>query len=165
MPQLRSVLDANYVTLDDMLSFTAGVEARLNGCLRRGDIPDADLVEAIAVCKIRGIAVVRARVLRFAACVVAGGGSGGGGGVVVVVQASLVLVGLLPLRMALLSSTTRTSIGFNVQTVWIMRCCFGDGDKKGDRGGAPAAAGGGLLRADARHRLRARRYAAVLQVR
>ena len=32
-----------------MAAFTAGVEQRLNGCLRAGTIPDADLVDAIAV--------------------------------------------------------------------------------------------------------------------
>jgi len=32
-----------------MSSFAAGVEERLNTCLRAGTIPDADLVDAIAV--------------------------------------------------------------------------------------------------------------------
>ena len=32
-----------------MAAFTAGVEQRLNSCLRAGTIPDADLVDAIAV--------------------------------------------------------------------------------------------------------------------
>ena len=35
--------------LDEMAAFTAGVEQRLNSCLRAGTIPDADLVDAIAV--------------------------------------------------------------------------------------------------------------------
>ena len=35
--------------LDQMAAFTAGVEQRLNSCLRAGTIPDADLVDAIAV--------------------------------------------------------------------------------------------------------------------
>jgi acyl-CoA oxidase len=65
MPQLRSVLDEGYQALDDLLAFAAGVEQRLNHCLRRGAIPDADLVEAIAVCKIRCIAVATERVHRL----------------------------------------------------------------------------------------------------
>ena len=40
----------------------AGVEERLNACLRSGAIPDADLVDAIAVCKIRCIDVAIQRV-------------------------------------------------------------------------------------------------------
>jgi len=62
MPQLRAVLDESYAELDRMIAYTAGVEARLNTCLRQGDIPDADLVEAIAVCKIRCIDVAIQRV-------------------------------------------------------------------------------------------------------
>ena len=62
MPQLRAVLDESYKELDEMMAFTAGVEDRLNRCLREGTIPDADLVDAIAVCKIRCIDVAVQRV-------------------------------------------------------------------------------------------------------
>jgi len=62
MPQLRAVLDESYAELDEMMAFTAGVEDRLNTCLREGTIPDADLVDAIAVCKIRCIDVAVQRV-------------------------------------------------------------------------------------------------------
>ena len=50
-----------------MISFTAAVEKRLNKCLREGTIPDASLVDAIAVCKIKGIevAIERAHALRL----------------------------------------------------------------------------------------------------
>ena len=40
-----------------MIAYTAGVEQRLNECLFRESIPDPDLVEKIAVCKIRCILV------------------------------------------------------------------------------------------------------------
>eukprot|EP00941_MAST-03F_sp_MAST-3F-sp1_P000497 g497.t1 len=62
MPQLRSVIDESYRQLDEMIAFTAGVEERLNDCLRSGKIPDDDLVDAIAVCKIRCIDVATQRV-------------------------------------------------------------------------------------------------------
>ena len=62
MPQLRAVLDESYKELDEMMASTAGVEDRLNRCLREGTIPDADLVDAIAVCKIRCIDVAVQRV-------------------------------------------------------------------------------------------------------
>jgi len=66
MPQLAAVFEESYAELDAMASFTAGVEERLNACLRAGTIPDADLVDAIAVCKIKCIesAVERVHVLR-----------------------------------------------------------------------------------------------------
>jgi len=66
MPQVRAVLDESYAALDNMSAFAAGVEERLNACLRAGTIPDADLVDAIAVCKIRciDVAVERVHVLR-----------------------------------------------------------------------------------------------------
>ena len=67
MPQLRAVLDESYRELDAMMAYTAGVEDRLNECLRGGIIPDADLVDAIAVCKIRciDVAVQRVHTLRL----------------------------------------------------------------------------------------------------
>ena len=67
MPQVRSVLDESYRAIDKMIDFTAGVEARLNECLRAGTIPDADLVEAIGVCKIKciDVAIQRVHALRL----------------------------------------------------------------------------------------------------
>ena len=66
MPQLRDVFDASYAALEEMASFTAGVESRLNECLRSHTIPDDDLVDAIAVAKIRciDVALERAHALR-----------------------------------------------------------------------------------------------------
>ena len=43
--------------LEEMMAFTAGEEEQLNNCLYNGIIPDPDLVEKIAVCKIRCIQV------------------------------------------------------------------------------------------------------------
>jgi len=57
MPQLKSVFDRSYRELDDTIAFVAGVENRLNDCLRNERIPDDDLVDAIAVAKIRCIDV------------------------------------------------------------------------------------------------------------
>jgi acyl-CoA oxidase len=67
MPQLRAVFEESERALGEMERFSAGVEQRLNACLRTGAIPDADLVEAISVCKIRAIevAVERCHVLRL----------------------------------------------------------------------------------------------------
>jgi len=67
MPQVRHVLDESYKEIDSMIAFTAGVEVRLNECLRNGTIPDADLVEAIGVCKIRciDVAIQRVHALRM----------------------------------------------------------------------------------------------------
>ena len=50
-----------------MIGYTAGVEARLNVCLREGTIPDAALVDAISVAKIKCIevAVERTHALRL----------------------------------------------------------------------------------------------------
>ena len=62
MPQLRAVLDESYEALDEMAAFAAGVETQLNACLRSGAIPDAELVDAIAVCKIQCIDVALQRV-------------------------------------------------------------------------------------------------------
>mmetsp|Transcript_84433 Transcript_84433/g.240004 ORF Transcript_84433/g.240004 Transcript_84433/m.240004 type:complete len:344 (-) Transcript_84433:846-1877(-) len=66
MPQLASVFEESYQQLDDQIAFTAGVEERLNECLRTGSIPDADLVDAISVCKVRAIdvAIQRSHALR-----------------------------------------------------------------------------------------------------
>ena len=66
MPQVRAVFNESYEALDGMSAFAAGVEERLNACLRAGTIPDADLVDAIAVCKIRciDVALERVHVLR-----------------------------------------------------------------------------------------------------
>jgi len=66
MPQLASVFAESYAALDAMASFTAGVEERLNACLRTGAIPPPDLVDAIAVAKIKCIetAVERVHALR-----------------------------------------------------------------------------------------------------
>jgi len=67
MPQLKSVFDKSYRELDSLMQFTAAVEEKLNKCLREGTIPDADLVDAISVCKTRAIsvAVERAHALRL----------------------------------------------------------------------------------------------------
>lgn len=62
MPQLRQVFADSYFAIDLMIAYTAGVEARLNACLRAGTIPDSDLVEAIGVCKIKCIDVAIQRV-------------------------------------------------------------------------------------------------------
>jgi len=66
MPQLASVFEESYRQLDAQIAFTAGVEERLNECLRTGAIPDADLVDAISVCKVRAIdvAIQRSHALR-----------------------------------------------------------------------------------------------------
>mmetsp|Transcript_4345 Transcript_4345/g.13334 ORF Transcript_4345/g.13334 Transcript_4345/m.13334 type:complete len:582 (-) Transcript_4345:108-1853(-) len=66
MPQLKAVFRESEAALDEMAAFTAGVEQRLNSCLRAGTIPDADLVDAIAVAKIRciDVALERAHALR-----------------------------------------------------------------------------------------------------
>eukprot|EP00121_Abeoforma_whisleri_P014639 Awhi_evm1s13501 len=50
-----------------MIAYTAGVEKRLNHCLANDLIPDADLVDAIAVCKIRciDVALQRCHALRL----------------------------------------------------------------------------------------------------
>jgi len=62
MPQLKAVFAESYAAFDEITAFAAGVEGRLNSCLREGRIPDADLVDAIAVCKIRCIDVAIQRV-------------------------------------------------------------------------------------------------------
>ena len=57
MPQLKNVLNNSYAKIDKMISFTAAVENDLNDCLRNDRIPDDELVEKIAVCKIKCIEV------------------------------------------------------------------------------------------------------------
>lgn len=57
MPQVRSVFEESYTAIDEMVGFVAAIEARLCTHLRNGTIPDADLVDAISVAKIRCIDV------------------------------------------------------------------------------------------------------------
>ena len=66
MPQMRAVLDESYAALDAMEAFTAGVEERLNECLRAGTIPGPELVDAIAIAKIKciDVAIQRCHALR-----------------------------------------------------------------------------------------------------
>ena len=65
--QLADVFEKSYAKLDETINFVSGVEARLNECLRNGTIPDADLVDAISVCKIKAIevSIERAHALRL----------------------------------------------------------------------------------------------------
>mmetsp|Transcript_3275 Transcript_3275/g.6213 ORF Transcript_3275/g.6213 Transcript_3275/m.6213 type:complete len:563 (+) Transcript_3275:49-1737(+) len=67
MPQLANVFKESYAKLDECIEFVSAVEARLNECLRNGTIPDADLVDAISVCKIKAIevSIERAHALRL----------------------------------------------------------------------------------------------------
>lgn len=67
MPQVKNVFDKSYAELDKMIAFTSAVEDRLNKHLKEGTIPEADLVDAIAVCKIRciDVAIKRAHALRM----------------------------------------------------------------------------------------------------
>jgi len=62
MPQLKAVFEESDTKLGRMERFVAGVQARLNECLRGDSIPDPDLVEEIAVCKIKAIEVAIERV-------------------------------------------------------------------------------------------------------
>ena len=57
MPQVQSRFEKSYKAIDEMVGFVAAIEERLCAHLRNGTIPDADLVDAIAVCKIRCIDV------------------------------------------------------------------------------------------------------------
>ena len=61
------LLYCRYAALDEMIAYTAGVEKRLNVCLSTGTLPDADLVDAISVAKIKCIevAVERTHKLRL----------------------------------------------------------------------------------------------------
>jgi acyl-CoA oxidase len=66
LPQIAATIEEGYAELDRMLGVCAGVEERLAACLVADTIPNPELVEAIAVCKIRAIAVAteRAHLLR-----------------------------------------------------------------------------------------------------
>jgi len=57
LPHLATLFKHADDQLEEIEVFTASAEARLAMHLRRGTIPDEDLVEAISVCKIRNIAV------------------------------------------------------------------------------------------------------------
>ncbi|KAJ1460934.1 hypothetical protein M885DRAFT_508407 [Pelagophyceae sp. CCMP2097] len=65
MPQLRHCFDESYAALDAVIGFTADVEDRLAACLVGGTIPDAALVEAIAVAKVVAIDVALDRVAKL----------------------------------------------------------------------------------------------------
>ncbi|GMH86158.1 hypothetical protein TrST_g2029 [Triparma strigata] len=67
MPQLKNVFDESYAELDRTIEFVSACEQRLNECLSSGTIPDADLVDAISVCKIKAIevSIARAHALRL----------------------------------------------------------------------------------------------------
>jgi acyl-CoA oxidase len=60
LPQMEKLFREADEELTAIETFTASVEARLSWELRRGTIPDADLVEAISVCKIRNIELATA---------------------------------------------------------------------------------------------------------
>ena len=62
LPQLATLVEESYAQIDATSQFCAAVEQRLAVCLRSNTIPDADLVEAIGVCKIRAIDVSIERV-------------------------------------------------------------------------------------------------------
>jgi acyl-CoA oxidase len=55
MPQLADVFAVAAAELTEIERFTAAIERQLCDCLRTGAIPSDELVEAIAVCKIRGV--------------------------------------------------------------------------------------------------------------
>jgi len=62
LPHIANVFEDSYKELDCMLSFAASVERRLNAVLvSDGAIPDADLVDAIAVLKVKSVEVSVAR--------------------------------------------------------------------------------------------------------
>lgn len=50
MPQLRNVFETSYRELDALMSFTAGVEERLNKCLRQGGWEDRSDVNNFCSC-------------------------------------------------------------------------------------------------------------------
>lgn len=60
LPHLETLFREADEELTAIETFTASVEARLAWELRRGTIPDADLVEAISVCKVRNIELATA---------------------------------------------------------------------------------------------------------
>jgi len=55
VPQLAALYDRADRDLTDMEEFVGEVESQLCRCLSESKIPSAELVEAIAVCKIRGV--------------------------------------------------------------------------------------------------------------
>lgn len=55
VPQLAALYDRADKDLTDMEEFVGEVESQLCRCLSESKIPSAELVEAIAVCKIRGV--------------------------------------------------------------------------------------------------------------
>jgi len=55
VPQLVALYDQADRELTEMEEFTEAIEAQLCECLSESRIPNAELVEAIAVCKIRGV--------------------------------------------------------------------------------------------------------------
>jgi len=55
VPQLAALYDQADRDLTEMEEFTQAIEAQLCECLSDSRIPSAELVEAIAVCKIRGV--------------------------------------------------------------------------------------------------------------
>lgn len=57
MPQLAKVMADSERELDAVIAYCARVEAELNACLSSGAIPSDDLVEKIAVAKIKAIEV------------------------------------------------------------------------------------------------------------
>jgi acyl-CoA oxidase len=67
MPQLKAVFDESYRQLNEAIGFVAAVEKELNVHLKDGTIPSDELVDKIAVCKIRAISVSieRAHALRL----------------------------------------------------------------------------------------------------
>jgi len=60
LPHLEKLFREADTELTALETFTASVEARLSWDLRRGTIPEPNLVEAISVCKVRNIEVATA---------------------------------------------------------------------------------------------------------
>ena len=52
LPQLAALYEENGARAKALGAFAAACEARLNACLRRGALPDARLVEAVASAKV-----------------------------------------------------------------------------------------------------------------
>ena len=57
MPQLARVMDESRAALDEVVAYCVAVEGELNACLAQNTIPSDDLVERIAVAKIKAIEV------------------------------------------------------------------------------------------------------------
>jgi alkylation response protein AidB-like acyl-CoA dehydrogenase len=55
VPQLRALYDEGYATIDRLDAYVKQCENELCQCLRRREIPDAVLVQAIAVAKIKAV--------------------------------------------------------------------------------------------------------------